>query len=115
VTGNLTARAGTQQVNPTITPPAGNGLTYADFNFSATTGQINSMPILERMWRNSHRGGQMGKAYIGDTSAPDWIDPYDRPYDLPMIDEHWYVLQSALNMVVPGTQIMPRFWSLGIV
>jgi hypothetical protein len=115
VTGNQTAQAGMQSVKPTISPPAGNGLTYADFNFSATTEQINSMPILERMWRNSHRGGQMGKAYIGDTSTPYWIDPYERPYDLPMIDEHCYVLQSALNMVVPGTQIMPRFWSLGIV
>jgi hypothetical protein len=105
----------TTSVNPIVTPPASNGLTYADFNFNASTEQINSMPILERMWRNSHRGGQMGKAYIGDTSAPYWIDPYERPYDLPMIDEHWYVLQSALNMVVPGTQIMPRFWSLGLV
>jgi len=64
------------------------------------------------MWRNAHRGGMMGKAYVGDTSAPTWIDPYQRPFELPRLDEHWYVLQSALNMCVPGTQIMPRFWSL---
>ena len=70
------------------------------------------MTLVERMWRNAHRGGTMGKAYAGDTSAPIWIDPYERPYDVSMIDEHWYVLQSALNMCVPGTQIMPRFWSL---
>jgi hypothetical protein len=118
LTGVMPVSAGPAQnqipsVKPTVSAPS--GLTYADFNFSATTEQINSMPILERMWRNSHRGGQMGKAYIGDTSAPYWIDPYERPYDLPIIDEHFYVLQSALNMVVPGTQIMPRFWSLGLV
>ena len=70
------------------------------------------MTLVERMWRNAHRGGMMGKAYAGDTSAPIWIDPYPRPYDLPMVDEHWYILQSALNMCVPGTQIMPRYWSL---
>jgi len=87
-------------------------LTYADFNFSATTEQINNMPLLERMWRNSHRGGTMGKAYAGPTDAPLWIDPYDRPYDVSMIDEHWYVLQCALNMTQPGTQILPRLWSL---
>jgi hypothetical protein len=87
-------------------------LTYADYNFDATTEQINDMTLVERMWRNAHRGGTMGKAYAGDTSAPVWIDPYERPYDVSMIDEHWYVLQSALNMCVPGTQIMPRFWSL---
>ncbi len=68
--------------------------------------------MLDRMWRNSHRGGTMGKAYAGDTSAPLWIDPYERPNDVSMLDEHWYVLQSALNMCVPGTQIMPRLWSL---
>ncbi len=110
-TGNKTA----PEEARSVTPPAGNALTYAGFNFDATTEQINEMPILERMWRNSHRGGQMGKAYIGDTSMPRWIDPYDRPNDLSMLDEHWYCLQSALNMVVPGTQIMPRFWSLGII
>jgi hypothetical protein len=114
-TGDQTAWPAIQSTNPEISPPAGYGLTYADFNFDATTEQINEMSILERMWRNSHRGGTMGKAYIGDTSAPYWIDPYERPYDLPMIDEHWYILQSALNMVVPGTQIMPRFWSLGLM
>ena len=87
-------------------------LNYADYNFDATTGQINDMTLVERMWRNAHRGGMMGKAYAGDTAAPIWIDPYPRPYDLPMVDEHWYILQSALNMCVPGTQIMPRYWSL---
>lgn len=87
-------------------------LNYADYNFDATTDQINDMTLVERMWRNAHRGGTMGKAYAGDTSAPIWIDPYERPYDVSMIDEHWYVLQSALNMCVPGTQIMPRYWSL---
>lgn len=106
-------QTGNQTVKPTVSGPS--TLTYADFNFDATTGQINNMSIVERMWRNSHRGGMMGKAYAGDTSAPIWIDPYERPYDLPIIDEHFYVLQSALNMCVPGTQIMPRFWSLGLV
>ncbi|AFD00931.1 hypothetical protein Mtc_2196 [Methanocella conradii HZ254] len=88
------------------------GLTYADFSFDATTEQINNMSIVERMWRNSHRGGMMGKAYAGDTSAPLWIDPYERPYVMPRIDEHYYCMQSALNMTQPGTQIMPRFWTL---
>lgn len=102
-TNNQTATTGTYE------PQA---LNYADYNFDATTEQINDMTLVERMWRNAHRGGTMGKAYAGDTSAPIWIDPYERPYDVSMIDEHWYVLQSALNMCVPGTQIMPRFWSL---
>lgn len=100
---------------PTASPDTGiASLTYGGFNFDATTEQINHMTMLERMWRNTHRG-TMGKAYIGDTSIPYWIDPYPRPNDVSMIDEHWYCLQSALNMVVPGTQIMPRFWSLGII
>ncbi len=118
-TGNNTVnQSGNQSGNITVdrTPvPAETtpyGLTYADFNFDATTAQINQMPLLDRMWRNAHRGGTIGKAYGGDTSDPLWIDPYDRPNDVSMLDEHWYVLQSALNMCVPGTQIMPRYWSL---
>lgn len=105
VAGNLTG-----SVKPATLQPS--SLTYADFNFDATTEQINNMSIVERMWRNSHRGGMMGKAYAGDTSAPLWIDPYERPYVMPRIDEHYYCMQSALNMTQPGTQIMPRFWTL---
>lgn len=114
-TGNQTAiettvPAQALPVMPSRIDPA--EFTYANFNFSATTEQINDMTLVERMWRNAHRGGTMGKAYAGDTAYPLWIDPYERPYDVSMIDEHWYVLQSALNMCVPGTQILPRFWSL---
>jgi hypothetical protein len=107
--GNLrkSAISGLRPINKTSS-----NLTYADFNFGATTEQINNMSIVERMWRNSHRGGMMGKAYAGDTSAPIWIDPYERPYVLPRRDEHFYCMQSALNMTQPGTQIMPRFWTL---
>jgi hypothetical protein len=114
-TGNQTANetaapAETVPITPTGLNPA--EFTYATFNFDATTDQINDMTLVERMWRNAHRGGTMGKAYAGDTAYPLWIDPYERPYDVSMIDEHWYVLQSALNMCVPGTQILPRLWSL---
>ncbi len=107
--GNLTKNttSGLIPINKTSS-----NLTYAGFNFDATTEQINNMSIVERMWRNSHRGGMMGKAYAGDTSAPIWIDPYERPYVMPRIDEHYYCMQSALNMTQPGTQIMPRFWTL---
>lgn len=114
-TGNRTSgQAGNKTLNQTVKPTVSmpSGLTYADFNFDATTGQINSMPVVDRMWRNAHRGGMMGKAYAGDTSYPAWIDPYERPYDLPRIDELYYCQQSGLNMTVPGTQIMPRYWSL---
>ena len=31
-----------------------------------------------------------------------------------MVADHWYVLQSALNMVALGAEIMPRYWSAGI-
>lgn len=110
-----TAAPAAQSTIPINSYPAGNSLTYAGFNFDASTGQINDMSVLERMWRNSHRGGTMGKAYVGDTSMPGWIDPYERPYDVSMLDEHWYCLQSALDMTVPGTQILPRLWSLGMV
>lgn len=113
--GNQTSNRTSGQAQGLAVTPTGSypdEFTYANFNFDATTEQINNMTLLERMWRNAHRGGTMGKAYAGDTSYPLWIDPYERPYDLPRIDEHWYVLQSALNMCVPGTQIMPRYWSL---
>lgn len=109
-TGNTTSTGQSHALTTGVSEPQ--ALNYADYNFDATTGQIDDMTLVERMWRNAHRGGMMGKAYAGDTSAPIWIDPYPRPGDLPMIGEHWYVLQSALNMCVPGTQIMPRFWSL---
>jgi|GEM_PF-2782614 len=122
-TGNISVNPKGNQTSNQTNKTAGNqtavaagqqpyGLTYADYNFNATTQQINNMSLVERMWRNAHRGGQMGKAYAGDTSAPLWIDPYERPNDVSMIDEHFYVLQSALNMCVPGTEIMPRYWSL---
>lgn len=91
---------------------APNNYTYADFNFDATPAQVSNMSLIDRMWRNAHRGGTMGKAYAGDTSDPLWIDPYVRPNDVSMIDEQWYVMQCALNMTVPGTRILPRLWSL---
>lgn len=117
-TGNNTTGTGTK-VNraigtsfTTTDPPETSDLTYADFNFDATSEEISRMSVVERMWRNSHRGGTMGKAYAGYTDRPLWIDPYDRPYDVSMIDEHWYVLQCALNMTQPGTQILPRQWTV---
>lgn len=112
--GNTTGTKLNRSIGTSFTTTASSpsDLTYADFNFDATTEQINSMSLLERMWRNSHRGGTMGKAYAGYTDTPLWIDPYERPYDVSMIDEHWYVLQCALNMTRPGTQILPRLWSL---
>lgn len=117
-TGNKTANetavpAQTSPITPSRIDPA--EFTYANFDFSAPTEKINDMTLVERMWRNAHRGGTMGKAYAGDTAYPLWIDPYERPNDVSMIDEHWYVLQSALNMCVPGTQILPRFWSTGFL
>ncbi len=67
-----------------------------DFNFDATAEQINRMSALEHMWRNAHGGGTMGKAYIGGTSAPYWIDPYGRPYDLSMCHDRTKIVKNLL-------------------
>lgn len=106
---NQTSGANQMAVSDVTAPQ---NLNYADFNFAATPAQISNMSLVERMWRNAHRGGTMGKAYAGITAAPTWIDPLSTPADIVTVGEHWYLLQSALNMCVPGTQILPRNWDL---
>lgn len=88
-------------------------LSYPYFNFKAKAGKISNASLLDRMWRNSHLG-TMGRAYEGDTSYPDWILPTEFTKSAIAMANWTDVNNIALNQTVPGTNLMPRFWSLGI-
>jgi hypothetical protein len=115
-----TGGAGTavyQGANNTLTnisAPARQGydLSYEHFNMSANTSAIDNMSVTDRMWRNSHLGGTMWTAYEGDTAAPAWIAPFDKPQTVIQMSDHIQVLKDSLNLTAPGTHIKPRFWRL---
>jgi hypothetical protein len=97
-----------------ISAPARQGydLSYEHFNMSANTSAIDNMSVTDRMWRNSHLGGTMWTAYEGDTAAPAWIAPFDKPQTVIQMSDHIQVLKDSLNLTAPGTHIKPRFWRL---
>lgn len=97
-----------------ISAPAQQGydLSYEHFNMSANTSAIDNMSVTDRMWRNSHLGGTMWTAYEGDTAAPAWIAPFDKPQTVIQMSDHFQVIKDSLNLTAPGTHIKPRFWRL---
>ena len=111
---NKTTNQSASNQSALIPNPAGTGLSYADFNFKANASQISSMPLLYRMWRNTHFTDTMGRAFAGDMSYPLWILPTE--YTSSAIEMHNWNTDNAVGLAytLPGTHLTPRFWPLGI-
>jgi hypothetical protein len=90
------------------------GLSYPYFPFTAKPEQISKMSLLDRMWRNAHLG-TMGRAYEGRTAYPTWILPTEYTKSAIAMADWDAVNRAALKLTMPGTQVKPRFWDLGIV
>jgi hypothetical protein len=91
------------------------------FNLDSNSTRIDSLSIVERMWRNSHIAHLMDNAFEGPVSRPVWIAPIvDRtgPYLVSNLSatlqysDHFKVLGEALDMTRPGKTIRPGFWEL---
>lgn len=109
----LTGAESSVPLNYTGQNVTGQNLSYPYFNFKARAAPISNSSLIDRMWRNSHLG-TMGRAYEGDTSRPEWILPTEFTKSAIAMANWTKVNKIALNQTVPGTHLMPRFWSLGI-
>jgi len=87
-------------------------LSSQTFNFDAEPDQINNTSLVERLWRNSHVGKLMDNAYEGDTAGPNWIMPYQDPYDLMQMHCPGNVIKYSLEETKPGANLIRSFWEL---